>query len=271
MKYIINDEIDLHKIAHSGQCFRWRDLGNDSFLIPAFGKVVRVSQGKDLELSCTEEEFQSIWYQYFDLGRDYTSIRNMIDKNDCFLYNAGQAGKGIRILRQDPLETLISFIISQRKSIPAIKTSIEKLCRACGHLIGNFEGEEIYSFPDLNDLINADISKLEACSLGYRLPYILKTVEELGKDPGLLDEMKEMDDHALIQRLMEFYGVGIKVASCTGLFGFHRTNLFPEDVWIKRALQDNYKEGFPFEKYRPYNGIMQQYIFEYYRTTAGNQ
>ena len=266
MKFTLNDEIDLHKIAHSGQCFRWRDLGDGSFLIPAFGKVVKVTGEQDLELSCTEEEFKDIWYQYFDLGTNYSSIRNMIDEKDSFLYNAGQAGKGMRILRQDPFETLISFIISQRKSIPAIKTSIEKVCRALGHPVGVFEGEEIFSFPDLNDFMNADISKLEECSLGYRLPYILKTVEELGQNPGLLDEMKAMNDKDLIDRLMKFYGVGIKVANCTGLFGFHRIDLFPVDVWIKRALSDNYKDGFPFEKYSPYNGIMQQYIFEYYRS-----
>ena len=266
MKIKVNDDLDIKKIAYSGQCFRWKDLGDGRFLIPAFGKYVIASMdGSDLNLENCEEEDVKLWRRYFDLDRSYTKILNLIDKDDEFLYNAGISGKGVRILRQDPFETLISFIISQRKSIPAIRTSVEKICRAFGKKLGEVEGEDVYSFPTVMDLYNANIEELDKCSLGYRTPYILKAVRTLGDNPELLLKMENMDDEKLKETLLSFYGVGIKVASCTMLFGFGRLDTFPIDVWIKRALETNYKNGFPFEKYRPYNGVMQQFIFEYFR------
>ena len=123
----IYDDFDLQKIADSGQCFRFNKCG-DGYTVVTGDKYVFVKQvGDDLyDFSCNEEEFESFWKNYFDLETSYSGIRNLIDKKkDMYLYSASEFGKGIRILRQDPWEMLISFIISQRKNIPAIKASIE--------------------------------------------------------------------------------------------------------------------------------------------------
>jgi N-glycosylase/DNA lyase len=262
----VGDDIDLRKIAYSGQCFRWRELSDGSFLIVAFGTYVIASQHDDvIKLESKYNIDGQLWIEYFDLNRNYREIVDGIDHEDSFLYNAGQYGRGVRILKQDAFETLISFIISQRKSIPAIKTSIEKICSSFGRDLGVVEGEKVYAFPTPQELYLAPMDKLEECSLGYRLPYVMQAARHIYQEPDLLDKMNEMSDEDLKETLLSFYGVGDKVASCTMLFGFGRLNTFPIDVWIRRALEQKYRSGFPFERYKPYNGIMQQYIFEYYR------
>ena len=105
---------DLEQIADSGQCFRWKKLDNYKYRIPALGNYLDIAQtGSHFELSCTEEEFRQYWYNYFDLGTDYKGLVQCINPEDTFLKSAAEYGKGIRILRQDIWETIISFIISQ--------------------------------------------------------------------------------------------------------------------------------------------------------------
>ncbi len=260
--------IDLDKTEKSGQCFRWIPDG-DGFLIPAFGMLVRVSEsagGIDLEIISSQDNKASasdvtgIWAKYFDAGLDYSKIRRMPDKKDKFLTEAAKSGEGIRIIYQEPFETLITFIISQRKSIPAIKTSVERICETVGRKI---PGTDVYDFPLPAELMKLSSDELSACGLGYRASYIHECSEIFARgelDPAYLNTL---DDETLIAALMSLKGVGVKVANCTALFGYHRLDLFPIDVWIQRALNTYYDGEFPLEKYHPYNGIMQQYIFAY--------
>ncbi|MEE0956398.1 MAG: DNA glycosylase [Eubacterium sp.] len=257
------EDFSLQKIADSGQCFRWQRLDTEgngiTYRIPAMGRVLTASQipeKGEIKLSCSHAEFDSVWRSYFDLDTDYAAIRARIDPSDTWLRKAADYGKGIRILRQDPFETLISFIISQRKSIPAIRTSVEKLCAMAGR-----EG----CFPAAADIERLGIDKIRACAIGYRAPYVLKTASVFAEKTYTAAGLEGLDDDHLMEKLLELPGVGIKVASCTMLFGFHRMNAFPKDVWILRALEDHYPNGFPYERYDPYNGLMQQYIFAYYR------
>ena len=259
------DSIDLSKIAASGQCFRWKPLEGGRFLIPARDRFAVLSQcsKNEVQILYSSVEDRAFFENYLDASLDYEKIRTKIGKEDGFLFAAAEKGRGLRILRQDPFEALISFIISQRKNIPAITSCVEKLCKAAGERLGEFEGEEIFSFPKPG-AINEEV--LNGCSLGYRAPYVLLAAQEFSKDPALLEKLSGMDDEGLLSSLQSFYGVGIKVASCTALFGFHRMNVFPVDVWMKRALSAHYPKGFDMGKYAPYNGLIQQYIFEYYKT-----
>ncbi len=259
------DSIEISKIAKSGQCFRWKPLEGGRFLIPAHDRFAVFSQRSENEIKLLYSSIDDrrFWEDYLDAFLDYERIRKGIGKEDEFLSAASEKGKGLRILRQDPFEALISFIISQRKNIPAISSCVEKLCRAAGERLGSYEGEEIFSFPK-PDAIDEDV--LSGCSLGYRAPYVLSAAQAFSKDPALLKKLSGMEDEELLSSLQSFYGVGIKVASCTALFGFHRMNVFPVDVWMKRALSEHYPFGFDLGKYAPYNGLIQQYIFEYYKT-----
>ena len=259
--------IDLDKTERSGQCFRWIPEG-DSFLIPAGGMLAKVSEardGIDVFLLSSEKkrkasDIEAFWKKYFDAELDYESIRKMPDKKDKFLKGAAAAGEGIRIIYQESFETLITFIISQRKSIPAIKTSVERICAEVGRKI---PGTDVFDFPTSKELSLLGADELTACGLGYRAPYIHSAAESVYHGDTDLEKLHGVSDEELLESLMSLSGVGVKVANCTALFGFHRLDLFPLDVWIQRALDTYYNGTFPMEKYRPYNGIMQQYIFAF--------
>lgn len=264
----IKDDFDLSKIADSGQCFRFNKC-SDGYSVVAGDKYVFVKKVGETEydFSCDRKTYDLFWKDYFDLETSYSDIRKRIDKKtDEYLFCASEYGKGIRILRQDPWEMLISFIISQRKNIPAIKASIEKLCALAGKKIGTDpEGKEIFSFPTPKELAAVSMEDLSACSLGYRDKYVHRAAMDVISGVCKLESYKELDDEKLREKLLELYGVGVKVANCEILFGYHRLDAFPKDVWINRVLELKYPDGFLFDRYAPYNGVMQQYLFFYSR------
>ena len=138
-------DFDIQRIMDSGQVFRIRPLtaadGRDGFLAAAGNRAVLIRQRPEPEgrmrvwFSCTEEEFEDFWKDYFDLDRDYGSIRRSVDPKDSFLSDAVRFGYGIRILRQDLWETIVSFLISQNNNITRIRRSIEALCARYGEPI----------------------------------------------------------------------------------------------------------------------------------------
>ncbi len=265
----IEDDFDLAKIADSGQCFRFNKCG-DGYGVVAGDKYLFVKKVGDMEydFSCDEKEFKDFWENYFDLKTSYSGIRQRIDKEeDEYLFRASEFGKGIRILCQDPWEMLISFIISQRKNIPAIKASIEKLCVLAGEKIAvDAEGKDVYSFPTPAQLSKVSMEQLSACSLGYRDKYVHRAALDVVSGVCDLESYKKLTDEELMEKLLELFGVGVKVANCEILFGYHRLDAFPKDVWINRVLEQRYPKGFLFDKYEPYNGVMQQYLFFYSRS-----
>ena len=322
----ITDDFDLDRIADSGQCFRWQKEASGAYRIihKEYGLRIRPVKDGIFELSCSEEEFRDIWHDYFDLGTDYRAVRGRISKEeDPFLYKACEYGKGIRILRQDPWEMLISFIISQNKNIPAIKKSIELLCEAAGRYredACDFGGDACdassggyYLFPSPEEILTLSDETLAACRLGYRCRYVKAAAADVAE--GRLDlsrlqsesgRYEKADSEAAgcetvsheagnhktgshevtgyettsneaagyetaISALTNVLGVGIKVANCISLFGLHQIDAFPVDVWIRRILENEYPEGYPKEKYSPYNGIYQQYMFYYYRATGNRE
>ena len=262
----IKDDFNLLKIADSGQCFRaievkdgiYRFITNDNVI---YMKAHDTNPSNDLitklDISVTEGEWNDIWHNYFDFDTSYVDIRNSI-KNDKYLLNAAGSGRGIRILNQEPFEMLISFIISQRKSIPAIRTSVERICKLYGKKI-NTEYETLYTFPDADTLADAD--KLDTCGLGYRLPYILDASRDVSSGLINLYDMYSYDDEELFNELKKIRGVGDKVANCICLFAYHRVKRAPKDVWINRVIDEEYGGVDPFPKYGEYAGIMQQYMF----------
>ncbi len=262
---ISNPDFDLKKIAESGQCFRLNRTTQTDYLLVARSHVLRMKRTQDgVRLDCSREAFETIWKPYFDFDTDYAAIRASIDPGDAFLVEAGAFGAGIRILRQDPWETLVSFIISQRKNIPAIKKSVETLCRRYGEPIC----DGVFAFPTAERLAGLDLECLLDCSLGYRGKYVQAAARMAASGAVDLDAMRNMEDDALLEMLKTVPGVGEKVANCVMLFGYHRLARFPVDVWIERAFTREYPDGFPFERYKAVGGVLQQYIFYYARNGA---
>lgn len=257
----------IEDIAESGQCFRIVAAGEGSWRVAALGRVlyVKALDAEKYELSCSNEEFEAVWRTYFDLDADYAVYRNAALPEDEYLRRAISCGSGIRILRQEPWEMLISFIISQRKSVPAIRTSVERLAERFGTKLDTAAGDEAcYAFPTPYALAGADTAELAACGLGYRVDYV-RDAARLAAD-GFLDlsVLAGLDTPELIDRLMQLKGVGIKVASCVALFGYHRLDTLPVDVWMKRVIETVYNGELP-EEYRQYAGVLQQYMFNYAR------
>ena len=236
MKKSFKDDFNLSVIAESGQCFRFNQTGENTFQVIAHEKVLTIKDmGKStFDFDCSSDDYNKIWHKYFDMDTNYSAIRESV-KDNKFLCECAAHSVGMRILNQDKWEMVVSFIISQRKSIPAIKTSIERLCRACGTLIKN----DIYAFPTPVQILFAPSEKLAECGLGYRLPYILKAAEIFNSEPDILKRLDTLTDEELLEELKTMQGVGDKVASCIALFGFHRLNFFPKDVWINRALAEH--------------------------------
>jgi N-glycosylase/DNA lyase len=263
MVEVRNDELDVKKIAESGQCFRLNPAGEGRYRLLAHGRALMLTQTeRGVLLDCAQEEFDTLWRYYFDWDTDYAAIRQSVDPADAYLTRAAAFGSGVRILWQDPWETLITFILSQRKNIPAIKGCVELLCSRFGEPI---PGEDAFAFPAPEALANAELECLLGCSLGYRGKYVQAAARMAAS--GKLDfaAMESLPDDALYEKLLTVPGVGKKVADCTMLFSFHRLGRFPVDVWIERVLAREYPNGFPLERYGASAGVLQQYIFYYER------
>ena len=268
MVITIEDDFDLAAIAGSGQCFRWESPDVERWRIVHGGQCLYISRvgERTYELDCDETSFESVWRTYFDLETCYGDVRKMIDPEaDPFLFRAAETGKGIRILRQDPWETAVSFIISQNRNIPAIKRSVEMLCRIAGERRTDNRNAPFYTFPTPQAIVSVSQEDLTRCRLGYREKYVMTAAQAAAEGRFSPERMETLSDGELIEALCGLYGVGAKVASCIALFGFHRLDAFPVDTWIRKALENEYPDGFPADRYRPFNGVYQQYIFAYYR------
>lgn len=266
----------LSRIADSGQAFRIKMIDPLHCEVIACGRYLQIADlGEDkYAFSCSDKEFESVWYAYFDLDRDYDEILDTIDPEDSYLQEAARFGYGIRILRQEVFETVISYIISQRRSIPSIKTSVERISEICGKEIKapklkapfvSPSKEIFYAFPSPAELASLPFKQLQDTGVGYRAPYIARAAEEFvcGKlDPSSLAKLSDDD---LYKALTAMFGVGTKVANCVMLFGFARTGRFPVDVWIQRIMDRYYGGRFDITPYPDTAGIMQQLMFYYER------
>lgn len=257
-------DLDLEQIIESGQSFRMDRTGEKDFSLVAMGKQIRITQEGDLfTFDCTQQEFQDIWVPYFDLETDYKKIKESVDENDRYLKAAVEAGYGVRVLRQDIWEMIITFLISQNNNITRIKKSVDLLCRTAGTMEISQSGEEYYLFPEPEQIHDLGIEGLSTLGLGYRDKYIERMAAEVVDHNFDLDELKQMNYKDAHKKLTDQYGIGKKVADCICLFGLHHVDAFPIDTHVKKILEQHYAGGFPFERYKGYAGILQQYMFYY--------
>lgn len=260
--------MSLEKIADSGQCFRWNKLDEDKYRIIAFGDYLDIAQsGNKFELSCSEKEFEEIWYNYFDLDFDYGALINYVDENDKFLMDSMKFGDGMRILNQDIWETIISFIISQNNNIPRIKKGIESVCTRYGVQTQRLEQIDAYMIPEFSDIEKAGgRDTLSELGLGYRDEYIYGICDYYDKNPEFISELKKLSYDNAMKYLMSFKGIGKKVANCICLFGLHKLDACPIDVWVKKIIDEEYSGVMPAWMTHKYAGIYQQYAFYYKRS-----
>lgn len=273
-KIIIKDIKNFHPkhIFECGQAFRWKEESDNSYTTIAYGKVLNVKkENNDLILSNANiEDFHNIWYNYFDLNRDYSEIKRDLSK-DPILKEAISFGEGIRILNQEPFETIISFIISANNQIPRIKNSIELIAKTYGNKIYN----EYYSFPTPEKLaaVNPEEFK-EITRVGFRAERIIETSKIIARGDLDIDSIYNLSRHEGKELLMTLPGVGPKVSDCILLFAFNKSEAFPVDVWVKRVMEYFYlKEDTNVKHIGAHGdrlfgslaGFAQQYLFYYAR------
>jgi len=243
MKIRLNSQLfNLDFTLCCGQTFRWENRDGWWYGVVK-ERVFKTRQIDDgLEFENVDAAFVK---NYFGLDEDLSKILVEIGKDE-HVKVAAETFKGLRIIRQDPWECLISYICATYKSIPAIKQMIFKLSSQFGGK-AVFEGQDFHAFPTPAALANASIEKLKNCGLGYRARYVLETARKIDDEAVNLEKLKRANYEEARCRLLELSGVGLKVADCILLFSLDKKESFPVDVWIKRAIMRHYADHFPKE------------------------
>lgn len=270
-KIIKTKDFLLSQTLECGQCFHFNKIASEEYLISAQGKLLHAAQnGSDLILYDIEEEDADIWRYYFDLDRDYAKIKERLLATDKLLAPSIEAMWGVRILRQDFFETLISFIISQNQQIPRIKQIVANLSKAAGTKLS----DEMYAFPTAEAILSLGVDGVRECKAGFRSPYIIDACEKYLDGTINEEALRNMSYEDCIESLKQIKGVGDKVANCVALFALEKRSAFPIDVWIKRIMESIYfKKETPIkdiaklatERFGEYGGYAQQYLFYYGR------
>ena len=292
--------ISLSDTLECGQAFRYERLvaedGYSEYITVAYGKIIHVGQRSVGELLFFDEwtdDYERAVSKYFAFDTDFESVReDVISRTDSpWLKQAAEEAKGIVILKQEPWETLFSFIISQNNNIPRIRKIIRSVCSEYGTNLAVSEGREVcpmgksgcfagceecrgcgicYSFPTPSEVV-ANPEGLLPSHPGFRYKYLIDAARRVSS--GEIDlasiEAAASYEHTLSE-LKKILGVGDKVASCVALFGFRNLEAFPIDVWMKRAIDDYFDGKLDPTELGPYAGVAQQYIFHYIRNLSAD-
>lgn len=252
--------LSLEQTLDCGQCFRWKknNTGNWVGVVRGIYRELRQDSDGITILGVDYEEFNSIWYDYFDLGRDYDALKE--EFGDCRLIaEACSFAPGIRVLHQEPWEAFISFIISQNNNITRIKGIIDRLCRRCGERIG----EDVFAFPTPQAMTELSIEDYNEIGCGYRSQYLKSAAENVLSGSIDLEAIGKLSTEKARCELLKIFGVGPKVADCILLYGMGRAERCPADVWMKRVLAA--MGGNMPSCVTDYEGIAQQFLFHYAR------
>ena len=270
------EDFEPQHIFECGQSFRWNREIDGSYTGIAYKKILNVKKiDRDIIFKNTnKKEFNEIWMEYFDLNTDYKIIKKEISKDDPIMKKAIDFGNGIRILKQEPWETIASFIISANNNIPRIKKTVEILSENYGDYLGQYNDIDRYAFPDVKTIAGLTPEELKSSGIGYRASYIIKTAQMIVDEPIDLCKLQKLDIKKCEKSLLQYHGVGPKVAHCILFFCIGQMEAFPVDTWVKRVMEYFYfKEEtkpkviqeFATKKYGKYAGYAQQYLFYYAR------
>lgn len=258
-----------------GQLFRFKRTA-DGYACFSLDKCAVLKSEGDKTAVYVADGDGDYFYNYFDGGRDYKAIYERA--THCpfdIVKKAAAAGRGVRILKQDPVETLFSFIVSQNNNIPRIKGIIERLCAALGEK-KNFNGEEYFAFPSAEKMSLMPESFYYGIGLGYRAPFIKRLADEIASGFSI----EQLINGDLKGNLLKLYGVGNKVADCVMLFGFNKTAAFPVDTWIEKVYREDFNgtltdrkkiSAFFTDAFKEDSGFIQQYLFYYKRSIEENK
>lgn len=260
---------NLDQIYASGQVFRWIRYRDGKYVIPHRDKALRVEQTKDrLIMSCNDEEFYDIWWKYFDLQTDYSQLNYQAKAQGGQIKISAVRGSGIHILQQDLFEMIVTFMLATATNIPNVKRMLHQIEVACGtmrkQMMGDCGQVTWYRFPTPKMLL-VGAKKLEDNFGLKRKENVLQVCRDICDGWLDLEALKQMSYHDAKKLLMQFDGIGEKVADCICLYGLHHMEAFPVDTHINQILQWDF--GCDVETFLEWygadelNGLMQQYLY----------
>lgn len=275
IKIKIEKPFKLEDTITCGQIFRFFKMEDGSFDIILKDRVINVYKKNNYLYvsSNNEDDLKSVVMNYFDLDNDYSKINEYLLKQDKKLDDAINFSKGLMMIKQDPFETIMEYIISANNSVPSIASALNNIALKYGKKV-MFNNKEYYLFPQYKDLKDVKENDLRECKVGFRDKYLKNIIDKLNNNELDLDSFYSMDTKEALDKLMENIGIGPKVASCILLFAYQKYDVFPVDTWVKKVMKTKYNiEGeknirsFASITYGKYSGIAIQYLFNYGRNS----
>ena len=260
------DHFNLEETFLCGQCFRWEKDENGVFygVVANHAAKAYYHDPKTIYIESSNPDLV-YWSNYLNFSCDYNKVEKKLSEEE-ILRPCIEAGRGIRILRQDLWETIVSFIISANNNIKRIQLIVERLCQALGE-----KTEHGYAFPTVERMAEQSVEFYSRLGAGYRDKYLLTTAQKLLTYN--LDALVEMDTATARKELLTFMGVGPKVADCILLFGMRHGDVFPVDTWLKKVYHQYFEQGHADHQLSAYfcnlfgedAGLCQQYLFYFQR------
>ena len=266
-----NSKVNLDQTINSGQVFLWKKIDKKWFGIDG-ERVLILEDFQKFEKNLEYE------FNFLRLDDEFEIISKDL-KNDKIVRRALKLFPGLRLLRQDPFQCYISFIVSSNSNIPNIKSSLQKLCKTFGKS-KMVDGKEFFLFPEPSDLANASVLDIKKCGLGYRAKAVKNASLSVVNGEIDFDSLKKIDYNNAKKELIKVFGIGNKVADCILLFSLEKLEAFPLDRWMLRILQKYYSKEFQIstktitektydqlhenivEHFGSYAGYAQQFLFK---------
>jgi N-glycosylase/DNA lyase len=260
MGKLLTKDFNLDHTLSCGQVFRWHkhDGAWYGFINRIPVKLIQENGSLIYEGKVTNNDLT----KYFNLDLDYIKVIKTFPPHRILIL-ALKRFWGLRIIKQDPFECLMSYILSSQNNIKRINKMVDELSRQFGKKM-KFDGREVYAFPSLTDLKGSCSNDFRSCRLGFRDRYLEDAVKKLVSKEIKLEKISKMPYPKAMEELMKVKGIGKKVASCILLFGYNKYESFPVDVWIERALQ-TYFPGKDASYFGKYAGYAQEFLYMYIR------
>jgi len=269
----IKNNFDLKSTITCGQIFRFVIEDDNSYTIIIKDRVINLKEHNDYIIveSSNEDNLEEILYDYFDLNRDYELIEKNILKCDKKLKDALIFSRGLKMIHQDPFETIVAYIISQNNRVPSIANALNLLSLNYGEKV-IFRNKQYYLFPSIDKLKTLSITDFRNCKVGFRDKYLYEIMRCIENNLLDINSIYNMNSEDSLKYLISFKGIGNKVASCILLFAYQKFDVYPIDTWVKKHMKDDYNiEGeknireFTSNTYKGYSGLAIQYMFNYKR------
>ena len=273
IKIKIKNDFNLQDTVTCGQIFRFYLMDDNSYDIVLSDRVINVKVNDNYLIvkSNNYENLEEVVTNYFDLDNDYKYINDKLIENDIKIKNAVDFSKGLKMIRQEPFETIIEYIISANNGVNQIANAMDLIAKNYGKKI-IFEGKEYFLFPKYNELKEITEEQFRNCKVGFRDKYIKNIIDKLNNNEISLSSFYDMDTTSSLNKLMENKGIGPKVASCILLFAYQKYDVFPVDTWVKKVMKNNYGivgeaniRDFAKKTYGKYSALAIQYMFHYGR------